>query len=370
MRRAWSHWVVGLFVVAGCSKEQPAAKKDVHSPPATGAAGEQTSSASKAALPALKPPPKALGSIKAPADNPTTPAKVALGQKLFFDKSLSGDGSRACYSCHLNEDGTGGHDPIAIGAGDKLLTRHAPQMWNVGYMPAFYWDGRAATLEAQATGAWAGGNMGVGQDGLQKKADEIGLKPEYEPLFAAAFPGEGATPDTIVKALAAYERTLTCGDTAWDKFAAGDASALNDEQKQGWDLFRDKGGCASCHTPPFFSDAFLAAGGAYHNTGIGFEGKKESEVDVGRQAVSKSESDFAAFKTPSLRNVSKSPPYFHNGSVATLEDAVRFMASGGYKNKNLDPKLTDRKLTDAEIKAIVAFLGSLTCEGSLVPPAQ
>jgi cytochrome c peroxidase len=271
----------------------------------------------------------------------------------------------------LNEDGTGGHDPTAIGPGQKKLPRHAPQMWNVAYLPALYWDGRADSLEAQATGAWAGGNMGVGKENLQKKADEIGLKPEYEPLFADAFPGEGATPDTIVKAIAAYERTLTCADTAWDKFSAGDAAALDEEQKKGWELFRgDKAGCASCHTPPFFSDAVLAAGGAYHNAGVGLEGKKEGEADVGRQAISKSESDFGAFKTPSLRNISKTAPYFHDGSVATLEAAVRFMAGGGYKNKNLDPKFVDRKLSDAEIKSLVAFLGALACEGTLTPPAN
>lgn len=362
----WRFWAAGVLVLGGCSKEQPPAPK-AGPGPAVAPVATPTASAAPAA-PALKIPPKALGTIKTPSNNPTTAAKVALGNKLFFDKALSVDGSRACYSCHLNEDGTGGHDPIAIGAGDKPLTRHSPQMWNVAYLPAFYWDGRADSLEAQATGAWAGGNMGVGQEGLQKKADEIGLKPEYEPLFAAAFPGQGATPETIVQALAAYERTLTCGETAWDKFMAGDNAALNDEQKQGWDVFRDKGGCASCHTPPFFSDAFLAAGGAYHNAGVGFEGKKESEVDVGRQAVTKSASDFGAFKTPSLRNISKTAPYFHDGSEPTLEGAVRFMATGGYKNKNLDPKFVDRKLTDAEIKSVVSFLSSLTCEGSLVPP--
>ncbi len=364
MGKTWRFWATGTLVIAGCSKEQPPAPKAAPVPATSAAAAAPPGQT----LPALKPPPKSLGAIKTPSNNPTTPAKVALGQKLFFDKALSVDGSRACYSCHLNEDGTGGHDPIAIGPGDKLLTRHSPQLWNVAYLPAFYWDGRSDSLEAQATAAWAGGNMGVGKDGLQKKADEIGLKPEYEALFSAAFPGEGATPDTIVQALAAYERTLTCGETAWDKFVGGDAAALNEQQKQGWDLFRDKAGCASCHTPPFFSDAVLAAGGAYHNSGVGFEGKQEAEIDVGRQAVSKSASDFGAFKTPSLRNISKTAPYFHDGSVATLEAAVQFMAKGGYKNKNLDPKFVDRKLTDAEVKAVVAFLESLTCEGSLVPP--
>lgn len=370
MNRGLGCLVLGVLAGTACSKEQPPAPQTAAATAAVTAAPAAPSAPAKAALPALKAPPAALGTIKAPSDNPTTPAKVALGQKLFFDKALSVDGTLSCYSCHLNEDGTGGHDPVAIGAGQKKLPRHAPQLWNVGYLPALYWDGRAATLEAQATAAWAGGNMGVGKENLQKKADEIGLKPEYEALFAEAFPGEGATPDTIVKAISAYERTLTCGETAWDKFSAGDAAALTDEQKQGWELFRgDKAGCASCHTPPFFSDAFLAAGGAFHNAGVGFEGKKDAEVDAGRQATSKSDSDFGAFKTPSLRNISKTAPYFHDGSVATLEAAVRFMASGGYKNKNLDPKFVDRKLSDTEIKALVAFLGSLACEGSLVAPS-
>jgi cytochrome c peroxidase len=352
-----------LVLTLGCGKED-APKPSV--PP-------QTSSASQATVAsAVKKPPlvlssKVLGKMKLPAPESVTEAKVVLGRKLFFDPALSVDGSRSCYSCHKNEDGTGGHEPIAIGAGEKLLTRHAPAMWNVGYLPALYWDGRAASLEAQGTGAWAGGNMGVGKEGLAKKADEIGQKPEYKPLFEAAFPIDLATPDTIVSALSAYQRTLICDNTAWDKFQAGDSAALNEQQKQGWELFKGKARCAECHTPPFFSDSFLAAGGAYHNAGVGFEGKKDTEVDAGRQTVSKSDSDFGAFKTPSLRNVSKSAPYFHDGSAATLEVAVEFMAKGGYKNKNLDPKFGDRGLSKEELGSIVAFLSSLDCEGKLEP---
>ncbi|MEN9580344.1 MAG: hypothetical protein RJA70_3353, partial [Pseudomonadota bacterium] len=297
----------------------------------------------------------------------------ALGHKLFFDKRLSVDGSRSCYSCHQNEDGTGGHEPLAVGAGDKPLTRHAPVMWNVGYLPAFYWDGRADSLESQAKGAWGGGNMGVGKDNLQKKADEIGALAEYAPLFVEVFPGEGATPDTIAQALASYERTLFCGATAYDKFLEGDKGAMTAEQQAGFEIFAaaDKGNCASCHTPPFFSDAYLAQGGAYHNIGIGFEGKAPEAVDVGRQVVTKSPSDYGAFKTPTLRNVSKTAPYFHDGSVATLEAAVRFMAGGGYPNKNLDAKLgvlPKDRLKDSEIASLVAFLGALECEGHLVVP--
>jgi cytochrome c peroxidase len=351
----------------GCSKtEQPAEKK---AQPAK-AAAQATAPAATAPKVSVPSPPKSLGAPKIPADNPLTAAKVALGQKLFFDKRLSVDGSRSCYSCHQNEDGTGGHEPKAIGAADKQLTRHAPVMWNVAYLPRLYSDGRADSLEAQAIGAWAGGNMGVGKDNLAAKADELYALPEYSALFDAAFPGQGGTSKTVSQALASYERTLFCGDTAFDKFAAGDQSALTAEQKAGWDAFTGKGNCHSCHTPPFFSDAYMAEQGAYHNVGTAFMDPKNKDVDPGRQAISKSDSDLGAFKTPSLRNVTKSPPYFHDGSVADLNQAVEFMAKGGHKNPNLDPKLTDRKLTKEELASIVAFLGALECDGKLEPPPQ
>lgn len=295
-------------------------------------------------------------------------AKVALGHQLFFDKRLSGDGKLACYSCHLNEDGTGGHDPVAIGAHGKVLTRHAPVMWNIGYLPKFYWDGRSGSLEAQMKGAWAGGNMGVGEDKLEEKAKEIAAIEGYKKQFDEVFGAEGVTPDTIAKAVAAYERTLFCADTAWDRFQAGDKSAMTSEQQAGWKLFIGKAACNSCHTPPMFSDSYGTADGAYHNTGVGIEGKKKEEVDVGRQAVTKNASDWAAFKTPSLRNVAKTAPYFHNGSAKTLEEAVRFMAKGGFENENKDARLTDRKLSDEEVGQLVAFLGALDCEGQLVEP--
>lgn len=363
--------LLSCLVLGACEKDAP---KEQPKAKSTQAAKQAASVPVKTAQPKAKTPipqpPKALGALKIPEDNPLTSEKIALGQRLFFDKRLSADRSRACYSCHQNEQGTGGELPLAVGAGEKQLTRHAPIMWNVAYLPRFYWDGRADTLEAQATGAWAGGNMGVGKENLTKKADEIGALPEYKDAFMEAFPTQGATPKTVAQAIASYERTLFCGDTAYDKFAAGDKSALNEEQTKGWGIFSGKGNCHSCHTPPFFSDAYIAAEGAYHNTGMGIEGKKPEEVDVGRKKISNTDTDLAAFKTPTLRNVSKSAPYFHNGSVATLEEAVRFMAGGGYKNPNLDAKLVDKKLSDDEIKSLVAFLGALDCGGKLTPPAD
>ncbi len=322
------------------------------------------------ALPPLPEPPVSLGAAKAaPASNPTTPAKVALGNRLFFDKALSADGSRSCYSCHQNEDGTGGHEPTAIGAKNTPLPRHSPTLWNVGYLPRYYWDGRSDSLEAQGKAAWAGGNMGVGADNLAAKAAEFDAKPEYRAAFDAAFPGIGATPETVVQALSAYERTLFCGDTALDRHVAGDTNALNAQQKAGLELFISKAGCHGCHTPPFFSDAFTSEDGSYHNVGIGIKGKEPTAVDVGRQKISNNPTEFAAFKTPSLRNVTRSAPYLHDGSMSKLEDVVRFMAGGGYKNPALDPKMVDKKLSDDEVQKIVAFLGALECTGSLTPPA-
>src|SRR5689334_16193730 len=147
-----------------------------------------------------------LGPVPIPEANPQSDAKVSLGNQLFFDKRLSVDGSRACISCHMNEDGTGGHDPLAVGAKAKQLTRHSPVMWNVGYLPKLYWDGRSDSLEAQGTAAWAGGNMGVGKENLEAKAKEIAKIAGYKKQFDKVFPGKGVTPETIIQAIASYER--------------------------------------------------------------------------------------------------------------------------------------------------------------------
>jgi cytochrome c peroxidase len=309
-----------------------------------------------------------LGAVPIPAENPLTEAKVALGHQLFFDARLSVDGSRSCYSCHQNENGNGGAEAKAVGAANRQLTRHSPVIWNVGYMPRFYWDGRSGSLEAQAKGAWGGGNMGVGADNLDAKAAEIGAIDGYAEQFRAIFGNRGATAETVAEALASYERTLVCDDTRYDRFISGDQGVLNAEEQRGLELFNGKAACTACHTPPFFSAQFATEDGLYYNVGIGVAGIPEGEIDVGRQAVSESAGDWAAFKVPSLRNISNSSPYFHDGSVQSLEQAVRYMAGPGVENKNLTPLLMDRELTDDDIAAVVAFLGSLSCSGALTPP--
>jgi cytochrome c peroxidase len=357
----WLPWVVGLVFGSSVACKRTA--------PEAGSGENQTApKAAESTKAKLVVPRPALPTLPDSALNPSTPEKISLGQRLFFDPALSVDGSVACYSCHKKENGTGGAIPIAIGAKQQKLTRHSPTLWNVGYLPALYWDGRSPTLEAQALAAWAGGNMGVGKENLEKKAEEISSLPRYKAGFAAAFPGAKTIgPDQVVQALSAYERTLVCNDTAYDKFAAGNEAALSADAKAGLELFEGKAMCVACHAPPHFTSAAYGQG-VYYNIGVGIEGVPEDKVDVGRMKVSKEEKDWAAFRPPPLRNVAKSAPYFHDGHVATLKEAVKFMASGGYDNKNKTSLLIDRKLSDAELGQLVTFLEALTCPGELTPP--
>ncbi|WP_434422643.1 cytochrome-c peroxidase [Nannocystis pusilla] len=298
--------------------------------------------------------PQGMRAPEVPADNPMSAAKVELGHKLFMDKRLSVDGTRSCYSCHQNELGNADGRAKALGPGDKELARNTPTIWNVAYHTALYWDGRSPTLEKQAIGAWKGGNMGVGEDKLAAKAAEIGALPEYKAEFARVFAlkdGDPVLPEHVAKALSAYERTLLCGGTAWDK------NSMNEAQQRGWELFRGKAACTTCHAGDNFSDDL------YHKMGIGLSDAGEG-TDKGRLDASKDPADTYKFRTPTLRNVTRTAPYFHDGSVADLRTAVKMMA-GGPKREGLDPNYADRGLTDAEVDDLVAFLGALECPGSL-----
>src|SRR5690606_23966048 len=229
-----------------------------------------------------------------------------------------------------------------------------PTIWNVAYHASYYWDGRAPSLEKQAIGAWGGGNMGVGADNLAAKAAEIGALPEYKEAFAREFAlaaGAPVLPEHVVKALSAYERTLLCGATAWDN------NAMSEQQQRGWELFRGKAACSTCHSGDNFSD------GLYHNMGIGLSDAGEGP-DKGRMDASKDPADAYKFRTPTLRNVTRTAPYFHDGGVGELRAAVLLMA-GGPKQADLDPNYTARGLTDAEVDDVVAFLGALECPGEL-----
>ena len=338
---------VGLMgVLSGCQPAEDTATHDA-------ATATQPTQQPPPAGDAVSGPPPAFDPMPAPDDNPMTKDKIALGMKLFFDESLSGDGSRSCYSCHMCENGLTDGLATAVGAYDKKLTRSSPSLWNIGYHSEFYWDGRSPSLEKQALAAWKGGNMGADPNAVVAVLSE---NPEYREQFQNVF-GADATPETVVQAIAAFERSIYCGTTPWDQFMQGETDALSESAKRGWDVWREKAGCGSCHAGILFSDL------RYHNVGIGMDAETP---DIGRNKVTDNEADTGAFKTPTLRDVAKSAPYFHDGSVATLEEAVELMLAGGKPNPYLDVQnLQPVELTAEEKADLIAFLESLDCECSV-----
>lgn len=309
--------------------------------------------------PDIQPLPKQLVTYEPmtiPADNPLTPEKVALGRQLFFDERLSGDGSRSCYSCHLCEKGLTDGLPKAIGAFNKQLPRSSPTLWNVGYYKEFYWDGRSPSLEKQAMAAWTGANQGAKADEIVTKLNALqGYHAQFQKIF-----GSDATPDTVVKAIAAFERTIISGNTAWDRWKAGDTTAINQSAWRGWNIFQAIK-CNNCHDGVLFTDQ------QYHNVGIGTDQK---EPDVGRFKVTNKPEDMGAFKTPTLRDIARSAPYFHDGSVKTLEEAVDLMLAGGKPNEHLDKKnLEKHNILPEQREDLLNFLRSLDVDCTLSKPA-
>ena len=309
--------------------------------------------------PEIQPLPQQLTTYEAmpmPPDNPMSPEKVALGRQLFFDERLSVDGSRSCYSCHVCEHGLTDGLPKAIGALNKQLPRSSPTLWNIGYHKEFYWDGRSPSLEKQALAAWTGANMGAKADEIVAKLNALqGYKAQFQNVFQS-----DATPDNVVKAISAFERTIICGNTAWDRWKAGDNTAINRSAWRGWNIFQAIK-CNNCHDGVLFTDQ------QYHNVGIGMDQK---EPDVGRFKVSNRPEDIGAFKTPTLRDIAKSAPYFHDGSAATLEEAVDIMLAGGKPNEHLDKKnLEVHKILPEQREDLLNFLRSLTVDCTLTKPA-
>ena len=304
--------------------------------------------------------------MQIPADNPMSVDRVELGKQLYYDPRLSGDGKRSCYGCHLQEHGLTDGKPLAIGAFDRTLTRSSPTMWNVGYYGELYWDGRSGALEKQVKGAWGGGNMGAsGKDGapsmddISARLNEIaGYRQQFQKIF-----GSDASPDHVAYAVAAFMRTLVASESRWSHFQSGHETAFNEQERRGWQVFSEKAKCTNCH------DSILLTDMQYHNVGIGMDAETP---DVGRAKVSGQEKDTGAFKTPSLLDISKSAPYFHNGSVATLEEAVDLMLDGGLPNPYLDEENLDEtknaELTDDEKQDLLAFLRALDVDYNIEEP--
>ncbi len=342
---------IASLSLAACddSKLQPQKPVESAKPPASTSA----SAAIEKPLPPMPvaPPlpatPQPLPELKTPADNALSAEKVALGKQLFFDKRLSKDGTMACESCHVPEKGWTDGKPLSTKVGGGVNTRHSPTMINVGYNDLWYWDGRSETLEKQTEAAWKG-QMGAD---LAAVATTVGKIPGYTVQFRTIFHHD-ATPADVVQALTSFVRTLRSGDAPWDRYEKGDKKAVGEEATRGFELFRNKAGCAACHAPPMYTD------NGFHDVGIGFD---KPEPDTGRGKISKNEKENGAFKTPTLRSVTTHAPYFHDGRAATLEEAVDYMLSGGIKDKNpnLDTRLKPVKLSAKERTDLLAFVKAL-----------
>lgn len=295
--------------------------------------------------------------VPVPSDNPMTPGRIALGEKLFFDGRLSATKKMSCETCHVPEKGWTDGLKLSPRFDGSLNSRHTPTLYGVAYYPDLYWDGRAKGLEAQILGAWKS-QMGADPDAV---ARELAAVPGYASAFQKEMGGE-PTADRIVKALASFVRTIHAGDTAWDRMAP--ATRASSQAGQGFKVFSQVGRCTLCHLPPTYSD------GLFHNIGIGFDTDKpdlgrgkflaDAAVKSGQPAPPEVLSLQGAFKTPSLRGNALTAPYFHDGRAATLEEAVDLMAGGGIDNPHHDEKLKPAKLTGAQRRLLLGFLRSLT----------
>jgi cytochrome c peroxidase len=288
--------------------------------------------------------PLGLKPVPVPQDNAQTPEKIELGKQLYFDKRLSKDDTVSCASCHDPKFGFSNGERFATGVGGAKGGRSAPSVINSAYYKQQFWDGRAASLEEQALGPIANPiEMALPVEDAVAKLNRIG---GYKSSFQKVF-GTDVTADGIAKAIAAYERTVISGNAPYDKFKAGDESALSEKAQHGMKLFFGKANCSACHGGPNFSDS------GYHNIGIGMDAK---EPDVGRVAISKLGGDTGAFKTPTLREIARTAPYMHDGSLATLEDVIDHYDKGGIANEYLDEELFTLRLTSDEKAALVTFL--------------
>jgi cytochrome c peroxidase len=296
---------------------------------------------------------------------PPTPERVRLGRWLFYDSRLSGDGTISCATCHRPENAFSEPTPVSTGINGQKGTRKSPSFINQAWTlyPHFFWDGRASSLEEQALGPIENPvEMGHTLGGMLGNLQGIEA---YGIYFEEAFGSEEITAERVAKALADYERTRMSGNSPWDRWKYGrDETAVSDLVKKGDELFFGKAGCNQCHLGQNFTDS------SFHNIGVGWDPATQTFADEGRYSVTKEEKDLGAFKTPTLREITKHAPYMHDGSLVTLRETVEIYDDGGHPNPYLDPKIEVLDLTVEEIDALVAFMEALEGEGYFdTPPA-
>ena len=321
-----------------------------------------------------------------PTDNPQTPEKVALGQQLFFDAHLSADGTIACSTCHDPARAFTDGKAVSAGIGGRAGQRNSPTVLNARYNATQFWDGRAATLEQQAALPIVN-SVEMGQPNLDAAVASIAAIPQYQQAFQRAF-GSAPNGTDLVRAIAAYERTQVAFDSPFDHYIAGERDAIDPAARRGWELFNGRARCNKCHAlSDKTRDTTNFTDNDFHNIGVlivrhnvvalakqarqMLASADAAAVDraaiqtdmsaLGRFLVTKKESDIAAFKTPNLRNLLLTAPYFHDGSQATLWDVIDHYNKGaGLNNPYLDEDIVPLALDERDIDDLVAFMASLT----------
>lgn len=291
--------------------------------------------------------------IPAPPDNPVTQGKVELGFRLWFDPRLSANSRMTCGTCHHFKKGFSNAEPTAVGVVGKRGRRNVPTSYGSPYLRSSFWDGRARTLEEQAL-------MPI-QDPIEmnetlpRVIQKLSQLEYYQHKFQEVY-GTGVTAEGIGKALASFQRALALEPTPYERFQAGDNTALSPEQQAGMQLFFGKARCSLCHRGVVFSDQ------QFVNTGIGMD---KPQPDLGRHEVTGMEWDKGAFKTPTLLNIAKTAPYMHDGSISTLQEVIAHYNRGGVPNPQLDPRMRPLGLSEQEQAQLVAFMHAFSANDNL-----
>jgi len=290
-------------------------------------------------------------SAPAPADNPTTAEKIELGKMLYHDPRLSSTGTVSCASCHNTMLGGEDNRPNSMGVNGQTGGRSAPTVWNSAFNDVQFWDGRAASLEAQAAGPVTN-PIEMGMKSWDDVVARLKTIHGYQVAFEQAFGGNAITKDNATKAIAAYERTLITPNSPYDNYVSGDKSALTDQQVRGMNKVLELG-CTGCHSGPAFNGPGMFQKFPIHSNAF-YAAKYHFKDDKGLAEVTKKADDAHMWKVPTLRNIALTAPYFHNGIVKTLGEAVTVMAK----------VQLDKDLSKEDVADIVAFLNGLTGEFS------
>lgn len=282
--------------------------------------------------------------VPIPAQNPQTPEKVELGKKLFFDRRLSGDGTMSCATCHDPEQGFSDGLEISLNYPTTRNWRNSPTLIGVGFKKTLFHDGRASTLEEQALFPMMSAfEMNQNLDFVE---EEIRSVPEYVSSFTEVYGDGDVTRERIAMSIAAFERTLVSSDSPLDQFLVGNKKALSQEALKGYEIFTGKGNCSNCHygvalssdrfyalnvpeNPEHLTDPRIAATRRFVAKVYGFENFRTLAEDPGRYLITKNLEDWKAFRIPTLREISQTPPYMHNGIYATLDEVIDFFNKGG-----------------------------------------